>query len=1103
MSAHPRADRRPHPHPHPHRPTPSSNRQEWVPRGPPAGAAPAPSTPPLLPTPGSEPAPTRNPPKPIRNHQQHRHHRPNPNPNPNRHRGAPPPPKQHHRSDDQEPSSSSSAAAPPPAEAAPAEVPQLVQEIEEKLSRGAVECMICYDMVRRSSPIWSCSSCFSLFHLHCIRKWSRSPTSAADSSSSSWRCPGCQSVQSIQSKDLAYTCFCGRRKDPPNDYYLTPHSCGEPCRKPLDRTRDSDDPGLRCPHVCVLQCHPGPCPPCKAFAPRRPCPCGKTTLARRCSDRSSPLTCGQRCDRPLPCGRHRCGSPCHPGRCPPCRVPVSASCFCKKRTDVLLCGDMAFEGELDGIGDGVFSCGSRCGRTLSCGNHQCRETCHPGPCGECELSPGKVRTCCCGKTELGQERKSCLDPVPTCSGTCDKMLPCGAHRCKETCHEGACPPCLVRVDQRCRCGSSHRMVECYVSTEEKDGFVCDKQCGRKKNCGRHRCSEKCCPLSKPGSEQSTDRDWDPHMCLVHCGKRLRCGQHSCQLLCHSGHCPPCLETVFSDLFCACGKTSIPPPIPCGTPVPSCPHPCLVPRPCGHSASHTCHFGDCPPCSIPVAKECIGGHVLLRNIPCGSKDIRCNQLCGKTRQCGMHACTRTCHPPPCDLPPSSSDSGVKSSCGQVCGAPRRDCRHTCTASCHPSSQCPDLKCEFSVTITCSCGRITATVPCGAGGSTSGFNMDAVLESSAIQKLPVPLQPEEGNGKRVPLGQRKLTCNEECEKLARKRQLAEAFDITNPNVDSLCSGESSAASDLLADLFRREPKWVLAVEERFKFLVLGKAKGATVTGLRVHVFCPVLKEKRDVIRQIAERWKLSIKAAGWEPKRFLVVHVTPKSKPPARIIGAKPGAPMAALHPPAFDPLIDMDPKLVVAMLELERDADISSLVLRFGGECELVWLNDKNALAVFSDPARAATALRRLDHGSAYQGAAVVVQNDGPSGSSNNAWGGGGGAKEGGSAPAKSGNPWKRALASESDSWAGEWSAVADAVVPVWRGNEAPPLSASVNRWNALEANPTASGSGTTGQDTADSVEGSGPVTDSGVGRTTSSGQIAADREVDDWEEACD
>jgi transcriptional repressor NF-X1 len=146
-----------------------------------------------------------------------------------------------------------------------------------------------------------------------------------------------------------------------------------------------------------------------------------------------------------------------------------------------------------------------------------------------------------------------------------------------------------------------------------------------------------------------------------------------------------------------------------------------------------------------------------------------------------------------------------------------------------------------------------------------------------------------------------------------------------------------------------------------------------------------DKRDAIRLIADRWKLSVQEVGWEPKRFVTIHVTPKSKAPARVLGSKAGIPVSASHP-YFDPMVDMDPRLVVAMLDLPREADVSSLVLRFGGECELVWLNDKNALAVFRDPARAVTALRRLDYGSAYQGAAMFSPSSiAQASSSGNVW----------------------------------------------------------------------------------------------------------------------
>ncbi|KAI8542685.1 hypothetical protein RHMOL_Rhmol08G0157800 [Rhododendron molle] len=410
------------------------------------------------------------------------------------------------------------------------------------------------------------------------------------------------------------------------------------------------------------------------------------------------------------------------------------------------------------------------------------------------------------------------------------------------------------------------------------------------------------------------------------------------------------------------------------------------------------------------------------------------------------------------------SSLKASCMQTCGAPRRDCRHTCTALCHPSSPCPDVRCGFQVTITCSCGRITATVPCDAGGNIGGPNIDTIFEAFVMQKLPVPLQPVEANGK-IPPGQRKLTCDDECAKTERTRVLADAFRVATQKLDALHFGENAVISEVPADLLRRDPKWVLAVEERCKFLVLGRVRGGS-GAFRVHVFCPMLKEKRDGLRLIAERWKLSVNATGWEPKRFIVVHVTPKSKAPARVLGAKGSSPVNMLHALFFDPLTDMGPKLVVALFDLPRGVDISALVLRFGGECELVWLNDKNALAVFSDPARASTAMRRLEQGSVYYGAVVVPQNGGVSTASSgaNSWGGTGLAKDGGPSPISlKGNPWMKAVVQEhklgESSWgSGEWFGDSAKIEPsLWKGRDAP-IATAANWWSVLDSATTVSSS---------------------------------------------
>ncbi|GKD79812.1 NF-X1-type zinc finger protein NFXL1 [Tanacetum coccineum] len=142
----------------------------------------------------------------------------------------------------------------------------------------------------------------------------RAPTSivlsAEKNQGFNWRCSGCESVQLTSFKDIDYVCFYGKSQDPPSNMYLTPHSFCEPCGKVLDKDLAAnasydDDEGDHCHHRCVVQCHPSPCPPCKAFALPKMYPCCKKTITIRCSDQSQKLllTCGQCCGKQLNCQR--------------------------------------------------------------------------------------------------------------------------------------------------------------------------------------------------------------------------------------------------------------------------------------------------------------------------------------------------------------------------------------------------------------------------------------------------------------------------------------------------------------------------------------------------------------------------------------------------------------------------------------------------------------------------------------------------------------------------------------------------------------------------------------------------------------------------------
>jgi transcriptional repressor NF-X1 len=291
------------------------------------------------------------------------------------------------------------------------------------------------------------------------------------------------------------------------------------------------------------------------------------------------------------------------------------------------------------------------------------------------------------------------------------------------------------------------------------------------------------------------------------------------------------------------------------------------------------------------------------------------------------------------------------------------------------------------------------------------------------------------------------------MEKKRILADAFGVAESAAD--ISPESMHdASDALRELLKRDPQWVLSVEDRFKYLVLGTTKSPTSGPIRVHVFRVLPREMREAIRQIAERWSLMVSAAGREPKRFLTVYASSKTKaPPMRSLFGKSPLPLPGqAQAPAYNPSLDMDPRLVVGLFELPRDADISSLVLRFGGECELVWLNDRNALAVFSDMARAATAIRRVDHASAYCGAVRMMINAPPEraalgdGSSSS----GGGMKWPGprkvSKQESSSSSWL-----EDDAWGEEVGKAQHHSQPstvVWE--KGGPLITTANPWGALD-----------------------------------------------------
>jgi len=448
------------------------------------------------------------------------------------------------------------------------ELTDLAEELMTALANDSYECMICMSIVKRRQSIWHCEECYALFHFECIAKWSKNSLDEARQQPPSflpqkpppegWRCPHCNKGHHEREGPPVPLCFCGKVRHPEFNPYITPHSCGDLC----GRIRSGD-----CPHPCNLcvspssfssarrngtttltnslwnfaccrPCHPGPCPPCSATSPVKYCWCGNEEYRTRCGEADPGRSCGEVCDRPLACHNHRCEDACHPGPCQKCAKLLPMKCYCGKAAENRACGTQVEDSTMGEVRH--FSCGGVCGRQLACGNHTCQRTCHTGPCNECAVLPKNVDKCACGKTDIlsiAPPRKSCLDPIATCSKKCEKKLHCGVHMCTQPCHLGECPPCKGGVEMPCRCKLNTKKISCLQAFPLKESspsgdsstsgavVTCDVACNVARSCGRHRCNIKCCPSA--GNPLA-----DEHICKIPCKKPLKCGTHQCGVRSH-------------------------------------------------------------------------------------------------------------------------------------------------------------------------------------------------------------------------------------------------------------------------------------------------------------------------------------------------------------------------------------------------------------------------------------------------------------------------------------------------------------------------------------------------------------------------------------------
>lgn len=730
--------------------------------------------------------------------------------------------------------------------------------LQEQLSNGSYECMVCCDRVKQHHAIWNCVKCYHVFHMGCIRKWARSEAARVDGEG--WRCPACQTT--TKSFPNAYFCYCGKMKNPELNPNEMAHSCGEVCGKKRDLSKN-------CDHPCNILCHPGPCPPCPAMT-KKYCNCGKESKRAKCGQ-TAVFSCTNTCGNARNCGDHICEEICHSGECEKCMEEVEQECFCSKEKRKIICGSKEFKDSFELSKMSAFSCGKICNNLLACGNHYCTDICHLGDCDKCVLLPSVIKFCSCGQTKIEKisdennqpiGRKSCLDSIPVCDKTCNKPLLCGddeIHYCQSKCHEGKCSPCHDRETTfSCRCGKSEKVLSCVeyaIGKEKGDDFICDRRCNKKRKCGRHKCGQMCC----------IDKE---HKCAQVCGRKLTCGAHRCEETCHRGQCHSCYNVSFEDLTCYCGAEIILPPIQCGTKPPECSNICTREHSCYHAVQHSCHSEEkCPPCVQLVKKTCNCGRVIRNSIPCYQENVSCGLPCNKSLSCG-HKCLKICHTGDC-MPPEDL-------CKQPCNIMRVECMHPCSNPCHQGESCPETPCKSIATLKCACGNLQKQVECF---QSIKMQRDIRNEVSSNHQLGGSIDISVFYQRATAQNQFFLPCIDQCRIIERNRRMAEALKIDTVKLDD--DYTKRIYSDFLLDMVQRDVKFIEFVEQELGNLVdsvkwLGKSKSFS--------FAPMKIDKRQAIHELADVYSCKSLSFDEEPKRSVSVTSSLISKIPEILLSS---------------------------------------------------------------------------------------------------------------------------------------------------------------------------------------------------------------------------
>ncbi|XP_061400668.1 NF-X1-type zinc finger protein NFXL1 [Musca vetustissima] len=480
------------------------------------------------------------------------------------------------------------------------------------------------------------------------------------------QCPPCN-------KTSEQRCECGRE------------SARRPCYDLEWRCKNVCNRNYSCGlHVCKKICHSGNCGQCPLSLPRS-CPCGKTKKIGPCTETID--TCGDTCQKLLPCQLHSCTQRCHKGNCNLCLIIIKKKCRCGMHEKELPCSkEFTCETKCKQIRDcekhpcnrkccdkNCPPCDKVCGKPLSCGKHKCQSICHKGPCYPCQQQ-SQIH-CRCGKTKkvvpCGRERTArvvCLEPC---------RIPSKCHHYnKHRCHKNECPPCSQPcglLNDVSKCGhvcnaKCHAAVRTIKKSNNASIWEPSKQV-EIKPLPHPRCEQKVSVTCIGGHEVAEWPCWNskPSSCQRLCNRQLKCGNHTCPLVCHS---VPDIKDMNQQVGCA-----------------PCEQGCLIPRPegCTHACPRPCHLPPCQPCSVAIKTKC----------HCGLMPI-------------VYKCSDYYSTGGTDNDVAERQENLKS-CGNRC-LKNYPCGHRCTAKCH-SGPCPYPEaCRKKIRIFCQCKRLKLEITC---------------------------------------------------------------------------------------------------------------------------------------------------------------------------------------------------------------------------------------------------------------------------------------------------------------------------------------------------------------------------------------------------------